>query len=247
MFNNTSSPKIRFSLILCTAIICLFLWGCYYFIFHSSFFKIRTIEVKGTDQKEVLMAQVKNILLQRKSLIFLPENIFFWSNSLLTKKKASLFRFYNISLKRDFKQKKILILAEERKPKGIICFNKDCFFFDKQGFVFAFAPFSQGFLYPVFQKDSQIALGRPILRESLLSNFFSYFHQLQNLSLPIISLKLKEKNKEMEVDAGKFTLLFSLEFPINNLKRKLSTLGANIDFSKINYLDFRVKDKVYYK
>ena len=256
-----SNKKINFSLIFGTFIVCFFLGVIYYLIFYSPAFKVKKIKIFGVKEKKLITAEVENVLFKKKPIVFLPNNILFWSDSFLKKEKSTWLNFSKLTLRKNFRERIVSIVAQKRKPAGIACFEKKCFFFDKNGFVFTFAPYSEGSLYPIIIKSSPISLGNYLLNKKYFSILLNYLNQLKSGFLIADLYKINEQNKEMAVNVHyfypkgkiennkqiKFVLYLSLDFSIPNLNKELKTLSKKIDFSKIKYIDLRIKDKVYYK
>lgn len=133
-----------------------------------------------------------------------------------------------------------------------------CWWFDDQGIVFSQAPDAQGGLISVVHDYSQPKAGLLARAVSLnfVSNILSVFKTLKASGLGIKEVRLEDiALQEVEVDsvgglpAGKAgpKLYFSLRFPALNDLAVIQSLMSKPGFNNLEYLDFRVENRAYYK
>ena len=152
-----------------------------------------------------------------------------------------------------------------RKPVSLWCasasstlsdiLSESCYFFDKNGFIFAPAPNFEG---PVFVKYYGILSGDPIKQVFLggetISKLGSFLEGLDNsLKLTATNVYLKDDYKEYDVFLSNGVGLYisgnvPFEDSLNNLALFLNSSSTKqIDISKFNYIDLRYGNKIYYK
>jgi len=127
-----------------------------------------------------------------------------------------------------------------------------CYWFDKNGVLFAVAPEIEGNAINKIDDFSgrDLKLGDSILGENLTPNLIKIFNVLENSGLGIKALKLGSlvlqeivfEQPQTSLPKIYFSLRFDPEFvspAIENLKKT--------GLEKIIYVDFRVENRVYYK
>jgi hypothetical protein len=126
-----------------------------------------------------------------------------------------------------------------------------CFWFDAGGKLFMPGYSAEGNLTPVLDDHSRepLALGENALEPRLLPNLISIFSALQSVHLSIREIRLEDIGRE-EVVAythDNLKLLFSLRFPAAGVSDAVAAVEKITPLSQLQYIDFRVENKVYYK
>jgi hypothetical protein len=127
----------------------------------------------------------------------------------------------------------------------------NCWWFDKDGFIFQKSLSAEGGLITTINDYSQKGggLNFKILPDEFIANAFSIFEVLKASGLAIKEIRLNDISlQEIEVDtyAGpKF--YFSLRFPSTNDLQVIQSFLSKPGFNKLQYLDFRVENRAYYK
>lgn len=142
-----------------------------------------------------------------------------------------------------------------------------CWWFDDEGIIFKRAIAAQGSLIVAVNDYSQTGhgLNSKILPGDFVSNAFSIFRVLQAGNLNLKEIRLRDLSREeLEVATHSSTPLpstqlgaggsgagpiiyFSLRFPADNALVVIENFLAKPGFDKLQYLDFRVENRVYYK
>ena len=255
--------------------------GVVYFVFRSSFFQAAGIEAVGSQRTEEIKRELIGVLSKTsKFRSWLgPENLLFWSSKAVEKIPPSLYWLSDLTLKRNWRLKKIFIEVKERQPWLIWCLqtqtntdytqtNADgsqyksassqresainrCYWLDDSGVVFAFAPEAEGYIIPkVFAEDDrQLLFGQPFLdNPALVKNALEIIKQLKNSSLTISRFLVKNINlQEIEAETDGPKLYLNFRFPLQNLNGLLANLARRLDLQKLEYIDFRVENRIYYK
>ncbi len=244
--------------------------GIFYWIFLSSFFQVKEIEINGNqkvltqDLKNVIEAQVVN------NLIFIPHKSIILID--LDKiKKAVLEKFTQIekiSLKRNFPHT-LIVEVEERKAVAVFCLNTYCFLLDKEGVIFE--EFSEDFLdrenpnfiknnnttYPQLLKiknllvDKKVMLGEKVIDKETLSLILKIEAVIrENLKILISEAFLISYDRVNVKTVESWEIYFNLKEDIDWQLTKLSLiLEKEIPLEKrknLEYIDLRF-NKVYYK
>jgi len=182
-----------------------------------------------------------------------------------------------LSLKKDYTNRTVEITVKLRQKFGAWCLkaqinsdqtqiNSDnigvnqsrnqseskCMWFDKNGFVFAAAPALEGNLINKVDDFSgrDLNIGDSVLDANLAENLIKIFGVLERSGLKIKSLRLENLSlQEIVFDQPQSSLpklYFSLREDPEFILAALDGL-KQIGFSKIDYADFRVENKAYYK
>lgn len=144
----------------------------------------------------------------------------------------------------------------------IVATSSNCYWLDGQGIVFASAPEAEGFIVlKVFEEGNrqQLSFGRPFYSNpQLVANTLEIIKQLENSSLMprrflIENINLQELKAETEGPKLYFSLRFltkDLNKILTDLTDRLSSHGgspAGREFQKLEYIDLRVENRIYYK
>lgn len=228
--------------------------GAVYLVFRSSVFRVAGVEVVGSQRAEDIKSELVGIFLKNSKLNSWlgPENFLFWSPKAIKEIPSSLFWLANLTLKRDWSSRKILIEAKERQPWLIWCLpDFNCYWSDETGIVFAWASQVEGFIIPkILAENGQVLVfGQPFFDNSdLVKNTLEIIKQLQNSSLPVSRFLIKDVNlQEMTAETSGPELYFSLRYLPQNLSQLLANLASRVNFQKLEYIDFRVENRIYYK
>ena len=126
-----------------------------------------------------------------------------------------------------------------------------CWRFDDQGVIFRRSPATEGGLITTVRDFSQTAGGMnsKILPERFLENFLSIMIVIRRAGINERGIMIKDLVRE-EVEVATSvgpTLYFSLRFPADGALSAISRLERAPGLKKLQYVDFRVEDKVYYR
>jgi hypothetical protein len=129
--------------------------------------------------------------------------------------------------------------------------DQECFAFDETGVIFQEVPIPYGslILKIIDENYRPIIFGKTLIKDSELSNLLNTVNIVKSYGLGIAQIEIKDKalaEWETKMVAGP-TLLFSLRFVPEELEAILENLRERLDFEKLNYLDFRVPNRIYYK
>lgn len=205
------------------------------------------------------------------------KNILIWPSSLPSATIAMIPQLANIKISKDYFLHTVTVTATERQPFAVWCRlppgsasisgtvpsssqamadanllgAEQCFWFDQTGFVFERTFDTQGSAITVVHDYSgnALVLGKLVLPEEFISNFISIVNTLKQSGIRIGEVTLRDLSLEqidVTTENGP-TLHFSLRFPADDDLPVLTSLMIKPGFSKLQYIDFTVENRAYYK
>jgi len=148
---------------------------------------------------------------------------------------------------------KITVEAEERKQRGIWCYEENCYFYDKEGVVYENAPNSiRGSLIVVLRdlRPQEVYLGQEVIDSEFLVYVEDLIEALQHVYEKPNYIEIRSN---VEVEAGfnegweaYFSREESLEESVENLVLILNKEVKNRS-RELEYVDLRLGNKAFYK
>jgi len=244
-------------------------------ILKSPFFHIEKITVSGNET--VSNDEIFSLLWSRifegakpiKALLGFY-NILIWPKNLSRNDLVFLPTIKNLEIEKNYKDRSLIVKITERKQRGIWCFeaqnyaehietsaedspreSASCWWFDDEGVIFKRSLVAEGSLIMAVKDYSQKGKGLNslVLPQEFMSNLLSIFKVLKASDLSIKEIKLNDialQEVEVETYDGP-KLLFSLRFSASNALPVIQDFYAKAGFRKLQYLDFRVENRAYYK
>ncbi|MEK7547182.1 MAG: FtsQ-type POTRA domain-containing protein [Patescibacteria group bacterium] len=230
---------------------------------YSPLFRIKETEITGNKSvsNDDIMTLVKSEVFGDSfwKLVLGMRNILIWPDGFRDNLKF-LPELKSLSVEKNYVQRRIKIIAEERKPFGVWCVKKndaeqvessDCFWFDEKGIIFKRAIDMEGNLVVVLDDYSQknMGLNLKILPDEFIANIFSIFRAVSNSKLRVKETRLNDLSlREIEVDTYDGPkIYFSMRFPADNTPEVIKSLREKTSFGNLEYVDFRVENRAYYK
>ncbi len=250
------------------AIIFVLMAATVYVIAYSPLFHIKNIIQTNADLTQInadeLVGNLKNFFANQSKIAgFLgPDNILIWDKEALVKfPKAPAVA--ELTIEKDYFKREIKIGIEERERFGVWCPSVgnastttavagECWWFDKNGVIFAEASQLEGQLINKVDDFSGRSLeaGNLALEENFLNNLIKIFDVLDKSGLKIKSLRLENLQFQEIVADPPVTSLpkiyFSLRFDPGFGVAAIASL-KNLGLEKISYIDLRVENRMYYK
>ncbi len=232
--------------------------GLVYVLLYASFLKVKTIQISSDltslDPDLVTASLSAQMIGQSRLLAMLgADNILFWWLGKKPTQLETIPALADVSVATNLFRREVDIKPAERVLSGILCLpTNDCYGFDGSGVVFSKMPQSQGSLILRIDDQNQrnVSLGSKILpNDQWVNNIFQTLKVLAANNVSIASVGIRPLDlKEWQVDlvAGPI-FYFSLNFMPDNLDGILQNLLKRLDLSKLQYLDFRVENRIYYK
>lgn len=215
------------------------LGGGVYLVFFSPYFQIEAIEVEGARLVDA-------------EIIAGPSdgNILFWKPPVGPDDFPQL---ATLTFEKDFVNRKIMILVEEREKAIIWCLeaSEECYWADANGFIFTAAPSPEGtFVVSVVRDYTQrdIDIGSNVLPDDLFVNLDSIIKLLKDVDIPVDELRIDDlKFKEATaIIANGPEIYFSLLFDPRFGEGVISSLKTSPEWRTIRYVDLRVENRAYY-
>lgn len=220
--------------------------------------KVREVSIHGNSY--ISSARVESLLLARvldnsrikRTMGF--RNMLVWPEKMTAEDLKFLPEAASVDVAKDYLHGKISVWVRERAHEGIWCFKKDspsvCYWFDAQG-VITRTPYTEGSLILVVNDYSRSGVepGEPVIEERFLANLFSIFEAVRRMGVNTQEIRLEDLAKE-EIAVPIFNgpvMYFSLRFPAENAPAALAAVREKTSLSKLQKIDFRVQNRVYYE
>lgn len=232
-----------------------------WFILRTPTFQIK--EVRFVGGEEATNGRVASVILSRAirgsfwRAVLGVNNMLVWPGTLDGEGLAFLPDLKSVTIEKNYEKGAVTVKIEERMPYGIWCEAGtspevgDCWWFDEEGVIFKRAIFTEGSVVTTVLDYSQSGLGlrKKVLPEKFIANALSVFDVLRDSGLAVKAMRLNDlKLEELEVLIfGGPKFYFSLRFPANSLREVIRNFSGQGGFANLQYLDFRVENRVYYK
>ncbi|MFH0969051.1 MAG: FtsQ-type POTRA domain-containing protein [Patescibacteria group bacterium] len=234
-----------------------------YVLFFSPFLEIKEISVKGISELnygDVLQKAVG--ISKEKYLRLIPKNnlIIFPSNKAEREILNSFKKISSVEVKKVFPDR-IEVAVVERKSLLIWCSAGPCYVIDENGYAYNNADFEseeikQNNLLTIIDDSAKpVILGEKVLNKNYI-DFVSDSGDELNKELGMkITGEYRTKSRiaeEIRIKAEEgFEIFFSTSLPMSGSMQTLKTFlekeMAGKDKSKLEYIDLRAENKVYYK
>lgn len=247
--------KLWFAIFVCVIIL---LGGIAYVALYTSVFHVSTIEIEGARAPilhPVFITSVTAAALTNASWwqkIIGPDNTLFW-NAVTLPHMLGQRDIASVIIATPFFSGPVIMHVTERVAIGVWCIDEQkCFAFDKDGIAFASAPDVRGVLI-LRVKDMS---GRRTVHGGLVmgdrkwfENFILTISALQKAGLTPTKIIIRDQSLREWVaqTSSGVSLYFSLAFTPNNLEEVIKNLKIQIPIDTLEYLDFRVSNRLYYR
>lgn len=232
--------------------------GILYVIFYSPWLNVRSVTVSGAEltPQSMIVSAVEADTAGRSlfASFFGPRNILFW---LFAEQNPKLVRFpqiRNTETSVSLWQAKVEIRVEERRVESVLCKteNGGCYGLDQDGIIFTKTPEVRGALILKFEDEStsSVVLGNPYFRDP---QWFANVEATLDIMKKdgFVPQKVVVNNAPLEewraVFPSGLAFYFSLHFVPENLTSILNDVGNRADIKNLQYFDFRVPNRIYYK
>ena len=195
------------------------------------------------------------------------KNILAWPNVIASGSFAAFPQIADMTIAKDYWGHTITATVTERQPFAIWCMmpptdtngdpegDEACYWFDEYGTMFANAFDTEGNAifaihdYAQGNATGTSALGEAVLPDFFVPNLISILGVLRQSGLNIKDIALNDASLE-EIDVSTYDgpeIYFSLRFPSDEDLPVLESLMAKPGFGVMQYIDFRVENRAYYK
>jgi len=248
----------RTAIIIASIVIPILIVG-FFASMHLNFMKTKAIEVNGAKLIDVVKIQE----LVRKTttpgffskILFGDENFLF---AMIHKKdvEADLTNDFPIAksvvVSFDTPGRKIKVNIDEREQYGLWCIGEEknnCFWFDREGVMFMKAPTTKGRLIKkvIDISGKELNIRDTVMRPYYVKTLEEIFDFLDSMDIRINTLLLKNRDLgEIETDNTNYPkIYFSLRYDPSFAVPGIQELHNKMN--KLEYIDLRVNNKVFYK
>jgi len=262
---NSREKRGKFSRFLFWVLFLGFLGVCGYMLLFSPFLEIESVAVEGNKDipSEEIIAKVNEVMSGKYFDYLSKRNFFLASKNRINQKLKNDFNRLEISSIEKKFPRAILIKVKERQPELVWCSGGVCYLADKDGFVYAGANATDEEL----NKDRFLIVvddnARPIeIRKSVINpEFIQYLKRIDVILVDDLGLQtegnyhtptVSSQEVIVKIKEGEgWILKLSSVISPEDAKKILETifekeLGGD-KRKNLDYLDLRVKNKVYYK
>jgi hypothetical protein len=258
--HNVRRRKKFYLIVIIISVLTVIIFGfAYWLVFISDIFKIDRIVVVGA--KRIGEEEIKLFLTSEAHNYFWfsklvgSDNMLSWPYAV---DKSKLERFHGIKsvrIVKDQKNRTIEIHIVERGAYGLWCFDKkqpmECFWFDEEGLLFEEGFAVRGSLIPAVNDYARdfLQLGSYVVDSDYIQNLFSIFSVIKNSGLAVREVRYDGENlAEIGVLIyGGPKINFSLRFGAANTLEIIKSLQNRNSFENLEYIDFTVENRAYYK
>ena len=230
--------------------------------FNTDILKIQNVVVHGGQEyvNKDVQRNVEKTLAGVYAGVLSKQNILFYPKNQIRKDVLDDFpRLKDISIELDpFRDQVLKLKISERVENGIWCRKQgeelDCYFIDEDGYVFAPAPtYSDGVVFSYYGYIEGEPVGSQYIESNILQNIKILISAIKNNpdleSLQPIGFEYLASNeyKLLFQDGGYmlFNDTYGIEYAYDNLVVSMAT--ENVELDKIEYIDIRIPNKVFYK
>jgi hypothetical protein len=248
-------------------------FGAQWLVLHSPVFRVDHVVVLGNGSVSsadvIALAEASAFPghdIFRAALTF--DNMLLWPASIPQNELQLIPQLADANISKDFFTHTVTITVTERSPFGIWCFSAPpgvistssaivagatvpCYWFDNTGTIFERAGETQGGLvYTVYDRaQAPLGLNQKVLPNEFLQNFISIMNVLRASGLGVQNIELNDLTLE-EVDvktANGPMVYFSLQFPADEYLPVIQKLMLQPNFNKLQYVDCRTENRLFYK
>jgi cell division septal protein FtsQ len=255
-YSKNQQVRAGFLKILAVVVLIIIFCGSFlYAIFHADFLAVKEYKVLGLRviPESSFLEAIKLDSASNWLGIFGPDRILNWrSGERQVLVGANDPYLANVHTEVNWFKRTVDFVAEEKKTSFIWCREENCFVTDEEGKAFAIAPDYGGHLIIEIkdQRLGNLAVGFKVLEDSdIWNNLKKNILEIKSSGIGLIGIKiLEEESREWQaVLAHGGVLKFSLDKPIEDLSSILNRLSKDVDLEKMEYADFRVPGRVYFK
>lgn len=239
--------KLYFGFLILIAVFLLI----FYVLFYSPIFQIKQFNIAGKDRlsDEAIMNILQPLVFKTRLENFLgSKNFLAWKSGELDVSKTAL---AEAQIEKDWIRQAINIRIKERGRFAIWCASSGhCYWIDKEGLAFEEAPFTEGSLILTIEEKDREAIikGEPVVEKRFAGNVIKIVESISNLNMPIKKITFNSALQEIQIQTHRGpNILFSIRFdPEFNLS-SLHALRQKIGFERIEYIDLRAENRIFYK
>lgn len=252
-----------FSRIIFRLVFFIFISSLAYVLFFSPFLEIKKVYLEGISELKYddVYQKIEGFLNEKYFRIISKNNfVIFPSEKIKTELRNNFKKISSVEIERIFPNE-IKIKIVERKALLIWCSAGPCYIIDENGYAYTWTDFEsdevkQNNLLSIIDNSGKpVVVGEKILNEYYIKFVISLRDELEKETEIKITNEYHTDSKmaeEVKVKTeGEWEIFFSTTLPmedsIQTLKTFLEKEMVDKDRSKLEYVDLRAENKVYYK
>jgi hypothetical protein len=240
--------------------------GIFVFVVRSPAFQAEQISVQGNEAVStgsIIDLLQANIVRGKWNSLLGFANMLIWPNALPSSALAMVPQLAGVTISENYFLHAINVTVTERQPVAVWCKmaggtaaasstpSGPCFWFDDQGIAFARAVDAEGgtILAVHDYSTGNLELGTTVLPPEFVPNLLSILNAIKTSGVGVQEIALRDLSlQEIDVTTTNGPLIrFSLRFPADNDLPVLQSLMAQPGFDALQYIDFTVENRAYYK
>ena len=222
----------------------LLLLGIFYSAAYSSMFKIEDILIENNKvltNDEILIGLKQEVLGTFFGGQAGFDNLLAWPSGHV---KISDPAVIDVNIEKEWLSRTIKVEVNERGRFAIWCTSKatNCYWIDRQGFVFGDAPVTEGSLvFTVFDmQDSSLFLGSRVEEDRFVGNLISVLENFYKTGFEVKKITFDKELEEIHIDTIDGPLFrFSVRFDSSKNIDPIKSLNLN----EVEYVNLNVSDK----
>ena len=249
----------------CVACLGVAAWWGARVVLGLDFFVVRATEVVGekrVDTQDILaLVKREGIAKAFFRARFGEKNMLAWPMRLRKEALATFPLLTALDITREYGTHRVVIRVTEREPFGIVCMKQrnasegarptECMWFDADGVLLGTAFEAEGPLIPVVVDYSgrMVRVGEVFMTREAMKNVLAIFEVVRSGEVDVREVELRDAVLE-EVAVATYEgprLYFSMRAYPEGAAALLKSLSQKGEFKKLEYVDFRVPQRAYYK
>ncbi|MFB6212809.1 MAG: hypothetical protein ABEI53_03285 [Candidatus Magasanikbacteria bacterium] len=235
----------------------LIISGVVWLALYSNALSINRIEIHNDSYypKDKILKNIEITKISRSPLLAIlgPDNILFWNFLNKSSDNFDLSGVSSVNVSSSLLRKTVTIEADKGSFWAVLCKSDgECYTINRKGKILNRSPKVEGSLVLKIilkEKEKPLTPGKNFLPEKEWTrNISKTIDIFKESSFVIKKVVIEEvKLREWKIVTPRAIFHFDLNFVPENLKSVLEKIKNKIEFSKTEYLDFRVKNRLYYK
>ncbi|HUT21903.1 MAG TPA: hypothetical protein VMX18_00675 [Candidatus Bipolaricaulota bacterium] len=225
-----------------------------YFFYLSSYFRIEQVEIFGL--KYIKNEDFDNIVKQemQRGVLFKHNNVFLFNINDLQSEIAQTYLLEWIEIQKSFHPAYVSIILQEKVSTLAYITQENCFNIDIKGdIVEKCNDRSSEFIQIRFEGDKSVGVGDNVLSSEEINYIIELNDQLEGQGNKVKTFKqISDSNSDLRVMTEKgFEIYFNQKLSITDQLKRLNLLireeGLSDKLDRLNYIDLRFGEKVFYQ
>lgn len=229
-------------------LLALLLVGIFYLAAYSSVFKVKDIVIENNKfltNDQILIGLRQRVLGTSFGGQAGFENLLAWPSGTIEISDPAIL---NVNIEKEWLSRTIKVDVNERQRFAIWCTSQEsnCYWIDRQGFVFADAPVTEGSLvFTIFDlSDESLFPGSRVEEDRFVGNLISVLENFYKTGFEVKKITFDKELEELHIETIDGPVFwFGTRFD----SAKNLHLIKSMDLKKIGRVDLTVEDKMYIK